>query len=148
MHSTTRSLPCLEQNQTHNTQTGLHPQARALSRVSLTKTTVTRSTTESLRVPDESATRLLSQMCVSRASERLRQTAQKHVAAHSVPLLPSRSLSSRSLFERLLLWHPSSLVMADFGQTDFGQTDFGQFFDRLWPIVGLTNFGQTDFGQF
>ena len=34
------------------------------------------------------------------------------------------------------------LVMAD-----FGQTDFGQFFDRLWPIVGLTDFGQIDFGQ-
>ena len=25
--------------------------------------------------------------------------------------------------------------------------DFGQYFDRLWPIVGLTDFGQTDFGQ-
>ena len=39
-------------------------------------------------------------------------------------------------------------VMADFGQTYFGQSDFGQFFDRLWPIVGLTDFSQTDFGQF
>ena len=25
--------------------------------------------------------------------------------------------------------------------------DFGQFFDRLWPIVGLTDFGQIDIGQ-
>ena len=33
-------------------------------------------------------------------------------------------------------------VMADSGQSYFGQTDFGQFFDRLWPIVGLTDFGQ------
>ena len=39
-------------------------------------------------------------------------------------------------------------VMADFGQTYFDQSDFGQFFDRLWPILGLTDFGQTDFGQF
>ena len=38
-------------------------------------------------------------------------------------------------------------IMADFGQTYFGQSDFGQFFDRLWPILGLTDFGQTDFGQ-
>ena len=38
--------------------------------------------------------------------------------------------------------------MADLGQTEFGQSDFGQFFDQLWPIVGLTDFGLTDFGQF
>ena len=30
---------------------------------------------------------------------------------------------------------------------DFGQTDFGQFFDPLWPIVGLVVSGQTNFGQ-
>ena len=48
---------------------------------SLTKTTVTRSTTERLRVPDESATRLLSHICVSRAPEWLRLL--KNVVQHT-----------------------------------------------------------------
>ena len=39
-------------------------------------------------------------------------------------------------------------LMLEAEQTYFGQSDFGQFFDRLWPIVGLTDFGQADFGQF
>ena len=38
--------------------------------------------------------------------------------------------------------------MADFGQTYLANPTLANFFDRLWPIVGLTDFGQTDFGQF